>query len=238
MNCPRTFIQILFLALPVLLFGQAGYYEYVDKETKFLESFDIRDDGKFTYTQQGEWANTIVTGRWKFNMDETITLNSDYQLDSLVVAEAMNNENGERIYLVFTAATQKEGPKKISAIVLNENPSYGCEMMYDKVLAAAEERNRILTSGRQIERDSAMKSFQPLYFECNAEGMDSLQSIRIEFDNKTLEYLPLNSLSTAFTIQFNLAPSQTYRYFKNEVYSVEKRGLVSKSGDKFKKTKK
>jgi hypothetical protein len=234
----HTFTQILFFLFPILLFGQAGYYEYTDKDTKFLESFDIRNDGTFTYTQQGEWANTLVTGRWTFNINETITLNSDYQLDSLIVEESMNPENGERIYFTLTAPAYKEGPRNISAIILNENPSYGCQMMHDKVLADAEERNRILTSGRQVERDSAMKSFQPLYFECNTEGIDSLQSIQIEFDKRKVEYLPLNSLSTAFSIQFNLAPSQTYRYFKNEVYVVEKKGLVSKADEKYKKAKK
>ena len=228
--------KILLIA-PISLFAQAGNYEFEDKETKLTERLELNENGKFTYTKQGEWANTKVTGVWKFNMNGTVVLNSDYQLDNLQVEEGMNQEDGEKIYLTLSAPSYKQGPRSVSAILLNESEHYGCQMMHEKILADAEERNRVLTSGGQVERDSAMNAYQQLYFECNAEGIDSLQSIRIEFDKKHIEYLPQNGISTAFLIQFNLAPDQTYRYFKDEVYSVEKKALVAKSDKKFKKVK-
>jgi hypothetical protein len=231
-------IIYLILAVNTLSYAQVGYYEFEGKEKLTVESIELFSNGSFEYINKGTWATSKTLGRWKMN-GSNIALNSEYKVDSFRVIENNNPKVAEgKIYLVFNASAYNQGPRAYRSIILNENASLSCTMMQDKILAEAEARNKILTRGTRAERDSIGKSYSPVYFECKAEGVESLQTVTVEFDKHRVIYTPINPSCNELVFSFNLAPDSGYRYFNNEVFLYDKKSLASGTDKKFKKTKK
>jgi len=226
------------ISINAVNFAQVGYYEFDGKERTSIESIELSSNGSFEYICKGTWATSKTLGRWKMQ-GNNVALNSEYKVDSFRVIENNNNKVAEgKVYLIFNASAYNQGPRAYKSIILNENPSLSCTMMQDKLLSEAEARNKILTRGSRAERDSIGKAYSPVYFECKAENIESLQTVTVEFDKHRVIYTPLNPSCNEVVFYFNLAPDSGYRYFNNELFLYDKKVLSSGTDKKFKKTKK
>jgi len=208
--------------------AQTGYYLLEDKTTDIIKSIELQEDGSFTYIHKGEWSAVKTIGTWKKKGQHSILLNSEYQLDSCLLKEDRDSSQDSTLLITILATNYQRGPQQVEAIILNDNPSYTCQVSQKRILEDAEKRNDIMIRGNRSQRDSLVNAYQPIYYQCKTKGLDSLEQIQVEFDKKKVLLRPSNKAANIFEVTFRLAPVQNYRYFSNETFIVEKRALLSK----------